>query len=268
MTVTFKNAPLVELVAEVHWSPASAAGLGGANQLPGAPPRFSLGEGNRLEEFYMRFGGEVFSKGFQRSERVVPPGFPSIQNQVAVRFRKESGSEMLQVGPGVFAANAVPPYRSWKDFAPCVELGLDCLLRSRHDDEKNLPFNSILMRYIDGFKKAHLVGMSHAQFMRDVLGFEIGAPVGVNKWLDGAAPSSVSLQLAGPMTNGMQLALTVADGVIQGESAVVMDMTISTARAVAPNVAEAMKELAAARDVAHDIFLNVTAKIRDVMGPE
>lgn len=72
MALTFKIAPLVEIIAELRWAQQSVPVQPGAM----AAPPGSMLNAARLDEFFMRFGGECYKAGFQRAGRIVPPGFP------------------------------------------------------------------------------------------------------------------------------------------------------------------------------------------------
>jgi hypothetical protein len=65
----FKHPPLVELVAEARWG---AGGLISASQSPGGDSVVLAA--NQYEEFFLRFGSRVGALGYDRFERLVPPG--------------------------------------------------------------------------------------------------------------------------------------------------------------------------------------------------
>lgn len=97
MTVTFRNAPLVELIAELRWG----------DTVPTQPnaPLLIQGMGPDLDQFFMRFGGEVYQHGFQRAERLVPPGFPIFPFQPVFRYHKDAAADnsmLFQVGSGLY----------------------------------------------------------------------------------------------------------------------------------------------------------------------
>lgn len=144
MIETFAKAPLVEIVAELRWQPSgqplqlTQAG-GGA----GISPAVFIGD-TTLEEFFLGFASHVNQLGFPRAERLVPSGVPLMPFRPVWRFRRsdnESAGVLYHIGPGLFSANAIPPYRSWRDFSPVVKSGVEALLKTRVESEKDAPFS-------------------------------------------------------------------------------------------------------------------------------
>ncbi len=85
MVTTFENAPLVEIIAELRWSPEKAL-----NQV-------EIGHGTVVrtlkttdpasvhEQFFSRFSDEISKSGFTRTERLLPAGFPAMPFQPVYR---------------------------------------------------------------------------------------------------------------------------------------------------------------------------------------
>ncbi|RYH28896.1 MAG: TIGR04255 family protein, partial [Alcaligenaceae bacterium] len=176
MSLTFDVAPLVEIIAEVRWSDPTAF------MVPG--PLMGLSQpSNATDEFFMRFGGRAYGSGFQRAERLVPPGFPVPIGQVVYRYRppedfhdEMARSALWQVGPGVFTANAVPPYRSWVEFSPLVRAGLEVLFETRPADVRNSPVSSVSLRYVDAFNHDLIGDSTFEKFLAEKLGFQVLLP--------------------------------------------------------------------------------------------
>ena len=65
MSITFAKAPLVELIAELRWGQPQQLGPNpiGAFSFPGQV--FGLNP-NKNDEFFMRFGGEIYQRGLIR----------------------------------------------------------------------------------------------------------------------------------------------------------------------------------------------------------
>lgn len=267
MGLTFKHAPLAEIVAELRWD---VADIGVAQLQPAVPvvPVPVLAS-TALEEFFMRFGGEAFQLNFQRSERLVPPGFPLLPFQATYRYKKqdEVGSEILQVGLGVFTANAVPPYKSWDEFAPIVASGIGALIRSRSAADRDKPFISTSLRYIDLFGAELCRGMSTASFVRDVLGIRIDIPAAVSRVAIDDESIVPFVQLTIPARDSLLMSLTVGEGITGGSQAVILDTTVSTAIPVEPRTEAVMTVLGSARTLIHDMFVAMTKPLHDVMEP-
>jgi uncharacterized protein (TIGR04255 family) len=260
MPERFRYPPLVELIAELRWgSPLPAA----------RPPNLMMLATGTHEEFFMRFGSRVVALGYEQVERLVPPGFPALPFQAIYRFRKkaapEQGTTVYQVGTGVFSANITPPYHSWEEFRPVVEDGVRILLETRNPAERELPFTSATLRYIDAFGKQFTEGRSPAVFIREALGFELKPPPAV---CDEVAPNGEirpSIQLQIPLKLGQQMSLALGEGSVSGEEAVVMDITVSNESSIAPNTSDAMVLFHSAHDVCHRVFVGTTRKLSHIM---
>ena len=177
MTTTFQNAPLVEIIAEVRWSDPSAVSA------PGTPFGISMPGTVANDDFLMRFGGLAYASGFKQSERLIPPGFPVPVGQVSHRYRPADDhpdeltkSAMWQIGPGVFAANGVPPYKSWTEFRPLVEKGIAALVETRPEAVRSSPFSHVSLRYIDAFTERFTEGISAEAFLSEKLGLGFSIP--------------------------------------------------------------------------------------------
>ena len=207
MTLSFNNAPLVELIAELRWNQLPQMGAVPAPPAPQGiqqPTMFVLGH-NAVEEFLMRVGGEVYQRGYRLAERLVPPGFPIMPSQAVCRYRSSDAnkaSTMYQAGFGTFTVNAVPPYKSWEEFAPVVAGGVDALLAARQP-EGNLPqFLSVSLRYIDAFRETLTEGHDVSSFLSDVLGFTVGLPEGSPGKLPSIRKRSLRFSFPSPWRTG------------------------------------------------------------------
>jgi uncharacterized protein (TIGR04255 family) len=252
---------VVELIAELRWgSPLPATQSRNVIVLPGGTH----------EEFFMRFGSRVGVFGYEQVERIVPPGFPALPFQAIYRFRKkapEQGTTLYQVGIGVFSANITPPYHSWEQFRPVVEEGVRILLETRNATEKELPFSSASLRYIDAFGKQFTEGRSPAVFIRDVLEFKVQLPAAMCDEVAQSAEVRPSIQLQIPLKSGQQMSLALGEGSVGGEEAVVMDLTVSSEGSISPNISDTMALFHSAHDVCHRVFVGTTKKLSHIMQP-
>jgi uncharacterized protein (TIGR04255 family) len=270
MPISFKKAPLVELVAELRWVPF------------GAPPPtgggFQIGMGGSLsshEEFYARFGSRVQTFGFAASERLMPPGFPATPYQVVYRFKRlNETKELLQVGPGVFSANALRPYQSWLAFRPSVAQGIDALLASRANDEADTPFVTVALRYIDAFTSDLTGSLTPAQLIRDVFGIKVVMPDAISQQAGQNSDPVAAMRLAFATAKGQSVAMSVGEGVVADGKAVVVDTTVTAgavdadAKPIEPSAKALMAALDEAREVQHSMFVKLTERIHDRMEPE
>jgi len=259
MPERYRYPPLVELIAELRWG----------SPLPATQPQnvIVLATGTH-EEFFMRFGSRVGALSYEQIERLVPPGFPVLPTQAIYRFRKkapEQGTTVYQVGAGVFSANITPPYHSWEEFRPVVEQGVRILLETRNPVEKERPFTSATLRYIDAFGKRFTEGRSTAVFIRDVLEFQLQPPVAVCDEVAPSAEMRPAIQLQVPLKSGQQMSLALGEGSVSGEEAVVMDITVSSEGSISPNASEIMTIFQSAHDVCHRVFVGTTKKLSHIM---
>ena len=113
--ISFEKAPLVEIIAELRWLPL---GLAAAQQ---GQMLLTLG-GSDPDSFHFAFGRRQEVAAFANTEKLVPPGFPTPWHHIVWRFRNpEIEGALLQIGPGIFTANALQPYRRWSEFRGTVE---------------------------------------------------------------------------------------------------------------------------------------------------
>lgn len=260
--VSFENAPVVELIAELRWMPPGLA--------PMAAGQVTIAMGRETEEFFLRFGAEVAKHGYTQAEKLVPAGFPAILHQVSWRFRKPGDqTTLLQVGPGLFSANALQPYRRWKDFRPTVELGVAALLTTRVEAEKAVAFSGTSLRYMNAFTGPLLSGKVPHAFIADVLGFKLALPKSVGDLIDPKRQVSTSANLLLPIANTSKvMSLAIGDGLLNTEAAAMFDITVAEQNPVPATTAEVMTALSASRDIIHDCFLKLTEPLKQLMKPK
>jgi uncharacterized protein (TIGR04255 family) len=265
MRERFRNPPLVELIAELRWG--SSGGLISSDQ-PQDVGAMLMAFTGQHEEFFTRFSSKAGAAGYDLVERVLPQGFPAMPFQVVYRFRRKSqelGTTLYQVGPGVFSANSTPPYRFWDDFKPVLRQGMQLLLETRNPSEKETPFTGASLRYINAFTAKFTEGRSPGAFIRDVLGFVVEPPAAVQNEMPADKEPKPSLQLLIPLKSGQEMALRLTDGLVSGEAAVIMDLTVSTATHTQPKESDLMAVFDTAHEVAHRVFVGSTQKLFDKM---
>lgn len=243
-----------------------AAAVGGSVSLamPGS---------SKLEEFFMRFGAVAYQHGLQRAERITPPDFPLGSEQVVYRYRHPddhadhfSKSTMWQIGPAIFAANGLPPYKSWKEFRPIVERGVKTLLETRDPAEKDAPFTSLTLRYIDAFRGEFLNGRTKQELIES-LGFRLQNPNAVTANLRDAAEINSVIRVQLPIYGARTFTVSVAPGQLAGEEAVILDMAISMDDPVAAEADVVLGAFDEARDVLHAAFEGMAKPFWDILKP-
>jgi uncharacterized protein (TIGR04255 family) len=266
---SFEKAPVVEIIAELRWIPADIAAPAPVH--PGQQSiTFTLAPPPSLDQLFSTFNGEVYQQSFRQVERLVPPGSPIVLHQPSFRFRKEQSPALLQLGLGLFSANAIQPYRSWLDFKSTVKLGIDALLKARITAERGLPFSLHSLRYINAFGPDLLNGQPIAQFLSDTLGFALALPAPVADLI--AEPTAIKshCQYVIPIKDtNKTLTLSIGEGTLAtapGSLALIMDMTV-TEQNVDPNETTIMEAFDSSRAIIHKTFYKMTEKIHPLMRP-
>lgn len=268
MGITFAKAPLIELIAEVRWTPQGSSSLPQHPQPQGTAPTIFFG-GTKQEEFYMRLGGALLKSGFNRSERLLPPGIPFTLHQPVYRFKAEDedkGSVVYQVGYGIFSVHAIPPYHSWSKFLPFVDSGIEILLQSRPEADAGQSFRQTSLRYIDFFGEDFTRGQDIQSFMSGVFGISTGLPESLTKIAGTKEVKSLHTKVVVPIKIG-ELTLSVGDGQFNNRPGVVIDWMISS-HEVPPTKDELMGVFDAAYSLVHDLFMDLTSPIHDLMEPQ
>lgn len=266
MSETFEVAPLVEIIAEVKWNEPL--------ERPEPGQVLLNHHTSALDEFYMNFGGRAFAAGFQRAERLMPPGFPVPTGTPVYRYKPTekfenvlARSALWQVGPGLFSANAIPPYKSWTEFAPLVREGLKILIETRPTGEVQSDFSSVSLRYIDAFTEEFLRGESAAKFLREKLGVDLTIPKGYHSQLKSNTEIALNVQFRMQLEGDMTLSFQAAEGKMNGTDALILNTAVSCDKRIACNLELIMKKLDQARSIIHNAFFDMTRTIHDVMRP-
>jgi uncharacterized protein (TIGR04255 family) len=263
MSVSYRNAPLVELVTELRWAPATQNN----GTQTGIVLSFPETKG---EEWFMHMGALMSSQGYGRFERVVPPGFPSVHGQVVCRFRPtepDKQSPLYQMGPGVFTSNALPPYESWHKFSPFVRTGVEALLMAFDRAQiARPPFNAALVRYIDAFRDNLTGGRSVLEFMKEVLKFDFAVPPAISRIVTDVKAIQPTIQLVVPTAIG-RLEMTLGEAKMGNDRAVLMDMSILIQRDLGSDVDLVIDTFTEGRLVIHELFRGLTESIHANMEP-
>lgn len=263
MALTLAKAPLVELVAELRWSPA----LTPAHDQAGMPVMVpqSLVDPAQSELFFTKFGGAIYQHGFKTIERLLPQGMMLPPNQVIYRYRNTDTNAppvLLQVGPNQFTANALPPYKTWADFRPWVENGVNALIEvmpvlSRFEAS---------VRYIDAFRHDLTDGKDATEFLSSVLGFKVDIPPALTTRMRQGGRLKAAINVTIPL-DGMQMVVKAGEGIVGGEAAVIMDTQVLVTGTIEPTQAAVMKAFDSARQAIHDSFLALVNPIIDKLQP-
>lgn len=275
MKEQFAAPPLLEIVAELRWD------LHGYAVQPHAPgmqmavmplmPAMLL----PFEDSFVSFTKEMSSRGFNSSERLIPNGFPCMPHEPVMRYRhsgsdqgtaeKLKASTLFQIGAGIFTANAVPPYTSWEDFEPLVKTGVASLLSINMPGGAPAKFAPTL-RYIDAFRSQLTNELSLQDFMSQVMGFQLLVPEVLRSTVDGKPTQMPVVQVVKFLSFG-RMNLQFADGNVNGERALLLDMSVVFDEKVDNDVDAVMKAFAQARRAIHEVFVALTKPIHHLMKP-
>lgn len=160
----YDRAPLVEVIAEIHWQTKPLASTPNAH----------------IDPYY-----ELFRDAFLKSsedklgyrEQIVPTEVPVelVADQPHIRLRPSKGGwPLVQLGPGLMTANIVPRYKGWADFSGFLAAAIDELYRCYPLSERTLRITRTHLRYIDVFDETH--GLTNfSEFIGS--NFGIGIPI-------------------------------------------------------------------------------------------
>lgn len=260
--ISFENAPLVELVAELRWMPQGIPA-----HSPVSP--VMLTHGRVIEKFYSDFGSRVAQLGYTQSERIIPSDFAVPMYNVVCRYKKPGDtSSLLQLGPGIFTANALRPYKRWSAFKETVKAALDAMLATRPEVERDSQFSAATLRYINAFAEPLTSGKSSAEFIAEVLDFGFRLPPAFASLADPGKPATTNANILLPIANTSKvMSIAVADGMVDTSKAVVLDISVNDVVPIPASCEAAMRAFNASRDIIHKCFVEISKPIHGIMKP-
>jgi uncharacterized protein (TIGR04255 family) len=262
-TTVFKQPPLIEIVAEVRWN------------LPHGevPPQFAnvpmpVPDIGGHESHFLNFASKAGVRGYGQVERLVPPGFPLLAYQAAVRYRSSAANApIFQLGPGVFTANIAPPYKSWNSFLPHLEIGIELLLESRADLERGQPFSEVRLTYFDAFGERLIRGKSVTDFLAQDLGIRIELPKAITEFCTNPAGVKPSISVVVPIKAGA-MELKISEGWVRNAPTLIMVTTVIYKGPVQADRKTVLKALDEAHTIIHESFIAMTPTLHKLMEPE
>ena len=261
MSTIFRNPPLIEMIAELRW---------GAPAIEQSQPPLVLPDrAAPYEGMFMRWVAKMGASGYEPADRLVPHGMPLPAYDPVIRVNPKDAEErttLFQLGPQLFTANAIPPYRSWNDFAPRVRTGVAALLDTRPKPDAQSPLLASL-RYIDAFRDDLRQGQSLSRFLSETLGIHLSVPPAIERHRVEGEDIRSLIQLAVPSVGGV-LRIQFAEGEVQSESALLMDMTFTMSEPVTAELEAVMAAFERAHVITHQVFMELTAPIANLMQPE
>lgn len=258
--ILFKNAPLVEVIAEVRWRLEPVIGMGDA----AVDPHFSTFTEKFQQQAHQRLK-------FRAVEQLAPPGTPLqlLPYRPITRFRKsENGWPLYQIGPGIFTVNIVPPYGGWSKFIPTIRRGLAALWDSYPFANRLLNVRRFELRYINGFTAKHGF-MGYAPFSNTSLTPKLTLPQSFNSFASNPRfVGEIHIDLKRPAN--AQGSIGYTPGKVRDEEALIMQLAV-TSRSV-PKTASAASTLtwlqSAHEDIREMFKAVMTPSLRTKVGPE
>jgi uncharacterized protein (TIGR04255 family) len=264
----FPNAPLIEIIAEVHWRPsAQTAGMMPVNPAQ-PPPQVAILTDGTHEQFFSKMTSGLADKGFERVERLIPAGFPTLPYQPICRFKSgKNPSEVFQVGAGMFSVNGLKPYSSWEVFKPKIDHGIKLLIESKVENTPG-PFTELILKYVDLFDASLLEGKTAARFLNEIAKFQFVIPPVITSRAKVGSKNDVNLSLRVSLAWGAELQMRIADGGALGKSGVIVETIVSIKENVPTGTAEILNCFEKAHDDIRAIFLDLTEPIHKLMSDE
>jgi hypothetical protein len=193
------QAPLIEVVFELRWQLVGTSGI--PLQLHSDPGLFPL-----LHEF----AKQADKLGFNMRQDMSPPE-QTVGYAIVHRYRSKESPEfpLLQVGPGIFAANQGPLYQ-WSEFKELVSKGLKALLTS-YPRLPAFPLNPvhIELRYLDIFDRSLLGTTDMVDFVNRGTTMPIEAPpfLQQGRYFDGEFTGRLAFQRAAKAWKGSEFSM-------------------------------------------------------------
>ncbi len=278
---TFKNAPVVEVVAELRWKPISFtknSSKDKTQKLNNLIPTTITAD--KTEDFFSYFTEEIAKEGFRQSERLIPERI-SISNMpfqfqpIVFRFRKSQTEPFLfQLGDGIFSAHAIQPYKSWEYFKPIIQSGISALINSRKKIEKTniQSFTAANLLYLDIFKSNILGTQDADEFISNILKIQMEYPENLKSnfgsQLNNKPPLIQNIQVVLPLKNDFNMVLDLKKGISgenKDEKIIIMNTFASTNKEINSKI-KIVKFFNEAHKIMYNTFIEITKPVHYAMG--
>ncbi len=266
MSESVENAPVIEVIAELRWRPSAVPAS--LMDVPG-PKMIPQPVAASTHAFFGRLSDRVGGLGYSTITRLIPEPFPMLMHQPVLRFDAPDDGRpksLYQVGPGLFSANAVPPYDSWSSsFSKTVSNGIQALLDTRDPAERDAAFEGVTLRYLDAFGPSLTEGRDSLAFAREILGIAVDLPPALTQHLQQGAAWKPFLQFHLPVGVGRVLAVAIGDGFANDHPAVLMDWSLICSASVKPDLGEVMSVFNNAHDLIYKSWKEMMKPISHLM---
>jgi uncharacterized protein (TIGR04255 family) len=262
MTESFVNAPLIELLAEVRWKTTTSS----TDDTSMADESLVLEDAS--PDFYRRMAVGLGKLGFTLSERLVPAEYEVPDGSSTYRYLNPDDTEttvVYQVGDGIFSINGIPPYKTWTEFRPSVQAGLEVLMDSIEALGGEITFNQIDLNYIDAFGEEYLQGRSRYDLLASVLGFNLKLPDAIARTVDNGEPTTAFFHFGARLKNGDRIAVKTGFATVLNQPTIVLDTRVSHRDEVVADVDGMLQVLDRSHQVIHDTFVEMTEPIAAIL---
>lgn len=258
---TFRNAPLVEIIAEVRWSISAVKSIPNG----GIDPFY--------ESLRSALGESLGQEGFRTVIDTVPSDVPRefLAGQVTTQYRLAANQwPLYQLGPGIFTANITQGYTGWESFRGHLERGIEHLLRA-HPAPKVFLIQSLKLIAIDAYTNKHGYS-SYSDFSRKLL------PLGgvlkqgfIEEFATNSESMTVRSESVFPLRamSGSFARISIADGRKDDGPALLVHTTVEVNREFRPEALELQKWFDEAHAQHREMFRRLlSADLYAILEPE
>lgn len=257
----FRNAPLIEMIAEVRWRLTPIASMPNA----GIDPFYDI-----LKQSLINNKSDF---GYPVVQEIVPPEIPRelLAGTATTQFRKTSGAwPLFQLGPGLFTINMADNYTGWQGcFRDEVDLGIKSLYEA-HPAPKMLQITSIKLIAIDAFSAEHGF-KNYLEYSKKSLGLGLVLPESfINQYAKKNESFEVNSETKFQLKNleDSLARVNISSGQKNNKKALILQIAIESNKSL--DGAEAvMKWFDAAHVVHRNMFRNLlTEQLRKALDPQ
>lgn len=258
---TFRNAPLVEIIAEVRWSISAVKSIPNG----GIDPFYESLRSALVESL----GREGFSTVIDTVPLDVPREF--LAGQVTTQYRLAANQwPLYQLGPGIFTANITEGYTGWESFRGHLARGIEHLLRS-HPAPKVFSIQALKLIAIDAYTKKHGY-TSYSDFTSKLLPLgEVLNQDFIEKFATDSELVKVRSESVFPLRrmSGSFARISIGDGIKDDGPALLVHTTVEVNREFRPDALELQQWFDEAHTQHREMFRSLlSTELYSILEPE
>lgn len=258
----YTTAPLVEVIAEIHWELQPLLAIPNA----ALDPHFAV--------LSREFGRITRDAGYDFTERMIPEQMPTemFPHMPLIRYRRSAKEwPLFQLGPGILTVNIVPPYNGWDNYRYYVRQAVDWLFLSYPLPHDYLKLKKLELHYLDGFT-SRLGFKKFRQFINTSFVLSIDVPEHIAQLSNAPDDTVFQLEMQLPIgTPSDSLAvLKLAPGTVGTEQAVIMELLCRTEQMAERQDSDSvLRWMDGAHGVLRRLFDVITSEpLKTAMGPK